>query len=176
MLTAAHCLTAGVVAVSVTAGSQTVAVVSSHPVASFRDDDPDSLDVGVIRTAAPLGLPTLPILTSRDATPGEEAVIAGYGVDNSMSDDIALNAGTMVVSSINANFIVANFSGMGSNTCGGDSGGPLLVQQGGGWVIAGVTSGGSNECQIAGRSDFSNLRNPEARALIVSVVPDVAQR
>ena len=166
VLTAAHCLPAGA-ELSVVAGGRTIAVTSTHPVASFSEDDEGSLDVGVVRTAGPIGQPTLPILTSRDAMPGEEGVIAGYGLDN-MGADSALKAGTMVVARVNANFIIANFSGMGSNTCSGDSGGPLLLQHGGEWVIAGVTSGGTGgeSCQGVGASDFANLRNGEAIALI----------
>lgn len=176
VLTAAHCLPDGA-QISVVAGSRTLAVTSTHPVASFSEEDEASLDIGVVRTAGPIGQPIMPILTSRDAVPGEEGVVAGYGLDN-LGGDSALKAGTMVVARVNANFIIANFSGMGSNTCSGDSGGPLLLQQGGQWVIAGVTSGGTGgeSCQNAGTSDFANLRNGEAIALVVGVAPGVVQR
>jgi len=38
----------------------------------------------------------------------------------------------------------------GSNTCNGDSGGPLLVDRGGAMVVAGVTSGGTRDDCLAG--------------------------
>ena len=93
VLTAAHCLPDGA-QISVVAGSRTLAVTSTHPVASFSEEDEASLDIGVVRTAGPIGQPIMPILTSRDAVPGEEGVVAGYGLDN-LGGDSALKAGTM---------------------------------------------------------------------------------
>lgn len=177
VLTAAHCVTGGVKAVRVIAGAQAVAVASTHPVASFREEDEGSLDVAIVRTVGPLGVAPMPILTSRDAIPGEQAVIAGYGLDD-VGADGALKASTMTVSRLNDNFIIMDFTGAGGNTCSGDSGGPLLVQQGGEWVIVGVTSGGTGDesCRGAGTSDFARLRNAEAMSLILGLVPGVAQR
>ena len=45
-----------------------------------------------------------------------------------------------------------------SNTCNGDSGGPLFVDLGGGQIVAGVTSGGNNgSCQVFDESYDANV-------------------
>ena len=62
VLTAAHCLTAGVESVNVITAFGAIPSASIHPVASYRDEDPASLDVGVVVTSQSLGLPTFPIL------------------------------------------------------------------------------------------------------------------
>ena len=49
VLTAAHCVIAGVEAVSVVAAGRTVSVASNHPVASYSEEDEGSLDVGGTR-------------------------------------------------------------------------------------------------------------------------------
>ncbi len=154
-----------------------MSVASNHPVASYSDEDEGSLDVGMVLTTQALGVPSVPILTSRSVSPGERGIIAGYGLDNVGGDGV-LKAGSMTVARVNKNFIIADFSGMGSNTCSGDSGGPFLVQQAGQYVLGGVTSGGTGDetCQSAGTIDFANLRNPEAIALILGLVPSVVQR
>src|SRR5205823_798258 len=47
-----------------------------------------------------------------------------------------------------------NFTGTGSNSCNGDSGGPLFVDSGFGTVVAGIASGGRNADCLAGDFTF----------------------
>jgi len=81
VLTAAHCLAGDIAGARVRTAVGTIDAASIHPIPSYREEEPRSLDVGVIITTENLPLPSFPILTSRSATAGEAGVIAGYGVD-----------------------------------------------------------------------------------------------
>ena len=81
VLTAAHCLAGDIAGGRVRTAVGTIDAASIHPIPSYREEEPRSLDVGVIITTENLPLPSFPILTSRSATAGEAGVIAGYGVD-----------------------------------------------------------------------------------------------
>ena len=96
---------------------------------------------------------------------GTVGLLVGYGLDAAglgVSTDSGLRrAGTVVTSSCmpggipaatNICFDPASNSNQ-SNTCDGDSGGPLLADLGAGPTLAGVTSGGDvSACQISGFS------------------------
>jgi len=62
---------------------------------------------------------------------------------------------------------------MGSNAsgvCFGDSGGPILLSQGGVWAVAGVTSAFSGNSCSTGTNIFMNLANPKASSFILGLV------
>ena len=82
----------------------------------------------------------------------------------------------MTVDRVDTNFIYAVFDGTGSNTCNGDSGGPVFLQEGDTWTIAGVTAGGDTENCLSGTSDFANLQNAEVMSHIFGLVPGAARR
>jgi hypothetical protein len=69
------------------------------------------------------------------------------------------------------------YTGAGSAVCSGDSGGPILLAEGGVWSIAGVTSATSigGSC-ASGTSYYANVRNAEIRTFILDLVPGAAQR
>ncbi len=89
-------------------------------------------------------------------TPG---TIVGFGRSGGSNLDYGVKrSGTVDVAKCSAGIsddlsICWDFKGAGSNTCNGDSGGPLFVEVGGATVVAGVTSGGTEvSCQATDHS------------------------
>ncbi len=171
VLTAAHCLSSDTALVKVYRGTGAqISSVSFTPFPGYRESDPSGLDVGVVITGEDLQTAMLPLLVSRDATVGETAVIAGWGLDQ---NDVGttLRAGTTTIAAVTQAFLQTQFAGSGgSGVCGGDSGGPLLLQQGGTWAVAGVTSSTSVAACTNGTNYFANLRDPDIRSFITSQV------
>jgi trypsin len=173
VLTAAHCLL-GTASVSLELGGQEVRAASFTAIPSYRDSDSNTPDVGVVIMQDALPRIPIPLLLSNEAKAGDAAIIAGYGDDENGSSG-SLRAGPITISSVNGRFLVAQYKGVGSNTCWGDSGGPLLLPGSGGYAIAGVTSGGSDDC-TRGFSDFARITNAEISAFILAQAPDAARR
>jgi hypothetical protein len=179
VLTAAHCVTGETASVLVWPGSgDQVPSASLHPHPRYRGTDSSSLDVGVILTTQDLGRAPMPLLLSRDARVGEQAVIAGWGQTSSSFDPTnVLRAGSTEISGVGSIWLETRYSSTSSSICSGDSGGPLMLAQGGTWAVAGVSSavsqGGS--C-TAGTNYYANLRNPDIAAFITGLVPGVGQR
>jgi len=112
----------------------------------------------------------------------ETMVIAGYGlvgVGQSSGTLRGLQAGKMRLHQTSTEEILALFNhpldGINwSNTCSGDSGGPLLVLRNNHWVLAGITSYGRvARCGPTDESGFVNLSSPSNRSFIESHVPGV---
>jgi V8-like Glu-specific endopeptidase len=176
VLTGAHCLDEDVSRVTVWLGSGAEIAASSFAYfANYRSNDPASRDVGVIRMGQDLPRSPIPLLTSRDAQVGETAVIAGWGRDES-SVPATLRAGTAIVSAVRGTLLETQFSANGSAICSGDSGGPILLQQSGGWAVAGVISAVSDGSCNAGTNFYVNLRNAEALAFVQQHAPEAARR
>ena len=120
-------------------------------------------DIAVITLQDPVtGLPPIPINTAMDPPYGSNGIIAGFGLTvGNARDSGLLRQGEITTSSCGGVFdpvpepehVCWTFSsplgdpGTNSNSCSGDSGGPLFVDLGAGEVVAGVTSGGdSSNC------------------------------
>lgn len=178
ILTAAHCLTGDTAAVRIWPGSGSELLAESfHPSPLYRPgDSSESADVGIVLVAQDLNRAPLPLLVSRDARVGEQAVVAGWGKDENGNGTI-LRAGTSTIAAVSAGLLETRYSSATSGVCSGDSGGPLLLSGGGGWAVAGVTSattvGGS--CAL-GSYYFANLRNPEIASFIFGLVPNAGRR
>jgi hypothetical protein len=145
------------------AGIATVSAVSTHPLstaANFPLHDVAVLHLDDWVT----GVAPMPIGTT-DPTPFIPAAgtIVGFGQTEGNGNDYGIKRagavqtascpGNLPAGATDADVVCWNFlaplgpPGTNSNTCSGDSGGPLLMDLGGGEVVAGVTSGGfSADC------------------------------
>lgn len=175
ILTAAHCFEGGATNVIVETGNASIPSGSIFVDPDFSSVDAAQLrDAAVIKVSQNLGTQTFPLLTSRNAQVGEEAIIAGYG-DDENGDSGVLRAGPMIVSRVRNTLISADFTGSGSNTCFGDSGGPFLVSQGGAYAIAGLTSSGIlDSCDSGDVSTFTNISSARTLNFILGVASGAA--
>ena len=177
VLTAAHCLD-GAASIDILFGTTTdkfayvtASSWSAHPAFS-RDSFTN--DVGIVHSPVSLPIPNLPILASSTPKNGDKVSIFGYGITgNGASIDGQLRAGSMTIGGIETGKIFAYFDAASSNTCSGDSGGPMLLQVGNQQSIIGTTSyGSSSNCSVGELSAFMNLQSPIIQSFIRSIAPD----
>jgi hypothetical protein len=165
-LVAAHCVVDDPIAAHYLvylqhAGLLPVASITRHP--SYDDDEFPLFDVAVLKLGTWVtGIAPSPI-NQTDPAPfidGATGIIVGFGQTAGLANDYGIKrAGT--VETVNCpstlpagadddDVLCWNFlepidpPGTDSNTCNGDSGGPMFIDFGGGLVVAGVTSGGTS--------------------------------
>lgn len=128
-------------------------------------------DVAVLTLSSQVtGIVPTPINTSGTPPLGTSGDIAGFGITSGASDDFGLKREGSVVSASCFGSVPepahicwafadpVGAPGADSNTCSGDSGGPLFMNVGGSEVVAGVTSGGFNSnCQPSDLSFDANV-------------------
>ena len=176
VLTAAHCLDGEVGGAQIwfgVAGAPEIVASSIHFFPGYTF--PDGLDVGVVLFAQDLGRTPMPILTSRAAVAGETAVVAGWGRDEN-SATTQLRAGSTRISAVNATLIETLFAPPSASVCSGDSGGPLLVSEGGRWAVAGITSATTGAACNEGTNFYQAIFNSNVRNFIRQHVPTVGER
>jgi hypothetical protein len=176
VLTAAHCLDEDtrIARVWVGVGPEVVAdSFVSYP--NYRFNTPGVFDVGVVFMAEDLPRNPVPVLTSRDARVGETAIIAGWGRDQS-NVPATLRAGSTTVSAVNGSLLETLFAPPSSSVCSGDSGGPILLEQGGIWSVGGITSATSDSVCNTGTNFYQAIRTSAVRDFVLQHVPNALQR
>ncbi|MEX2271250.1 MAG: trypsin-like serine protease [Vicinamibacterales bacterium] len=174
ILTAAHCLDDDVQLVRVFLGSGLEIAAESftmHP--AYRGAGPG--DVGVVFMREPIGRRPMPLLLSREARVGETAVIAGWG-RNQNDVPATLRAGVTTIAAAGSALLETQFAANVSSICSGDSGGPILLNDGGTWAIGGVSSATSANICNTGTNFFVALRNPDISSFVLDLVPDAIRR
>ncbi len=129
-----------------------------HPDFVFPDSDIAVLEL----TRATTGVvPTH--LPSASVAIGSTATIVGYGRSGGGQEDYGIKqAGDVVTTTCpriadGPGHVCWNYQGdPGSNTCNGDSGGPLFVSEAGALVVGGTTSGGTRADCLDGDHSYDN--------------------
>jgi hypothetical protein len=147
-------------------GIYSVASVSDHP--GYNPATFPIADVAVLKLSAPVeGITPTPFNDIAAVAAGTPGNIAGFGRTGGSSVDYAIKrAGAVTTAPCSGQplpsgagdteLVCWNFQapigapGEDSNTCNGDSGGPLFVDLGGQTVVAGVTSGGTSATCLTG--------------------------
>lgn len=176
VLTAAHCLDDNPAIVRVWLGTGPEIIAESydfHP--SYHQNNTTALDVGIVRMAEDLAHAPVPVLVSRDARTGETAILAGWGRDQA-SEPSRLRAGSATISAVGSLTLETQHTTNASSICLGDSGGPLLLQEGGRWSVAGISSAATVATCNTGTNFYVNVRNATVMSYILSLVPEAATR
>jgi len=126
----------------------------------------ESGDVAIVTLAEPVtGIAPSAINMARRADLGATGTIVGFGTTASgrrSTDDSGIKREGMVTTAqcaadiTDAAHLCWSFLGGGSNSCDGDSGGPLFIDFGDGPVVAGVTSGGHSFDCLAPDTGFDS--------------------
>jgi hypothetical protein len=140
------------------AGLFDVVSVTRHP--SYTSGGFPEFDVAVLKLATPVtAIDPTEINSSLSPPIGTIGTIAGFGRSGGFADDYGIKRAGFVQTSDctgllsglgNEELVCWDFlsplgpAGTDSNSCNGDSGGPLFADLGGGEVVVGVTSGGVN--------------------------------
>lgn len=149
--------------------------ISIHPSYSIGLDAIHS-DIAIIELPAPLQLNPLALLTSRKAHIGDTALIFGYGATEYNTSG-KLTSGQVQISDLRQGLIFSAFSGSNSNTCNGDSGGPLLLNTVTGPALAGVISYGLRvDCLEGDIAAFTNIQSDSNINFVLEKAPGVALR
>jgi hypothetical protein len=148
-------------------------------------------DLTLLHLATAVPQEPLPLIGSGSAdralwSAGAQATIIGWGKTEtgSQSPTALLEARVPMVSDGSCGAVWPwDFSstsmvcagGQSTDTCGGDSGGPLMVARDGGFVLVGVTSWGSSPCGQAGKFGvYARVGEPSLNAWIRGRVPTAA--
>jgi hypothetical protein len=142
------------------AGFFAVQSIAVNPGYEFPSDD-----VALLHLAASLsGISPTPLVAAEPAV-GTDGTIVGFGRSGGSAEDYGLKQRGSVVTSACSGALPEGLlcwdftnpvgpAGTDSNTCNGDSGGPLFVDEGGSRTLAGITSGGSSSDCLASDESY----------------------
>jgi hypothetical protein len=177
ILTAAHCFPAATATVRVFLGSGPELIATSFaPFPTYKQGDGVPFDIGVVLMGQDIGRTPVPLLLSRDARVGENAILVGWGKGSITLPASTLRAGVTAITAVSSLVLQTAFSDNFSSVCQGDSGGPILLSEGGVWSIGGVISANETLACAFGDSFYANIRHPDSSAFILSRVPDAARK
>lgn len=177
VLTAGHCFSAGTQRVSaiVRGSNNAIQLIDAqswvvHP--GYTKTNAAVLnDVAVVTLVAAMPNPTMPLLVSNPSRKGDGVYMAGWGLP---SRDLAVGYG--VLSGVTDLQLVVSFKGQLSNTCAGDSGGPVYRAVGGRQGVVGLTSTGTTrDCGAAEESLFTNTQAPAILNFIRAQAPGTVE-
>ena len=176
VLTAAHCLDEDIESVLVYLGVGGIQVPATSFVfyPNYKFNSSGVFDVGVVFVGEDLPRTPIPVLTSRDAKVGEAAILAGWGRDQ-INTTATLHAGSTSVTAVGS-LIETPYAPPASSICSGDSGGPILLQEGGTWSIGGITSATTQSACNTGTNFFQAVRHPSVIGFIRQHVSGFAER
>lgn len=185
VLTAGHCFEKEPAQLIITGGdtgtgSQRVAAAdySIHDGYDNSIDGAVKNDVALVSLERGLNLPTASIFASADPKVGDNIAVFGFGLDENERTGI-FKSGSMTIDSITQDNIYALYTKTSSNTCNGDSGGPVYLRgaRDDGKTITGligvVSAGLGDGCPLGQPSSFTNLANPEVLDWIRTNAPGV---
>ena len=165
VLTAAHCLDEDVQSVQVWPGTGPELVAASYvhyPGYAFNQS---GFDIGFVFMSQDVPRTPVSMLLSRSAQVGEAAIIAGWG-RNEASVVTFLRAGSTKISAVGNTLLETQYAPPSSSICSGDSGGPIFLQEGGRWSVAGISSATSGDSCNNGTNYYQALTTGPVRTFI----------
>jgi hypothetical protein len=137
-------------------------------------------DIAVIEFNRDLNLPTMPIISSRSVAAEEIVSIFGFGLlqsggnDGFVPDDVY--SGKMRIELLGSENLGAFFENGGSNTCNGDSGGPVVTQEPVTGLVGATSSGSDQDCGKGDLSLFTAVSGPSVLSYLRQVAADATYR
>lgn len=171
-LTASHCFDEFVFSASAEINGLSVKVlnVTPHPEATALASGEVRHDLALVELETEvLEANIVSKFAESKIQPGDSLEIYGFGQGDVDGPTGLLRRGTVVVGSVDEDFIRIAFDGVGLTTCFGDSGGPAFLVTPKGLELAGILTSGTNVlCGPGDVSSFVNLNNLSNRRFLES--------